>query len=205
MEHEPDRATEAGEECINDSRIGERSMSSDTFRNMIEKAAKSDAYWQTEAKIDLALGIDELMEQRGISKAALAGLVGKSQAYISKALRGDTNFTIDTMVSLVRALGGKLHLKVCHEDHMERDECHQNKFLMADAVNYIRSPEFASLVEHARCYGEIGARMSADGGHRLAEIGPTALLAEISAKYYALVTDAKSWRDIQTYAPGETK
>lgn len=104
-----------------------------------------------------------------------------------------------------RKIDGKQSYLTVADINMERDECHQNKFLMAAAVNYIRSHEFADLVEHARCFGEIGARMSADGGHRLAEIGPTALLAEISAKYYALVTDAKSWRDIQTYAPGETK
>jgi transcriptional regulator with XRE-family HTH domain len=44
------------------------------------------------------------MKARGLTRSTLAGMIGTSPAYITKILRGDTNFTLDTMVKIAHAL-----------------------------------------------------------------------------------------------------
>lgn len=73
---------------------------------------KSDEYWMESAKIDFACDLERLLHQRSLTKRALAEQMGTSPAYITKALRGDANLTIDSMVRLVRAAGGELHLHI---------------------------------------------------------------------------------------------
>lgn len=77
-----------------------------------EKIRQRDSYWVERVKIDFAEELGRLMERRGINRAELAQRIGTSAAYISKALRGDTNFTIESMVKLVRALDGRLELHI---------------------------------------------------------------------------------------------
>lgn len=50
------------------------------------------------------------MRLGGVKQASLATRLGTSEAYVSKALRGDTNFTLATMVRIADALGRELHL-----------------------------------------------------------------------------------------------
>jgi predicted transcriptional regulator len=52
------------------------------------------------------------MKQRGKTKADTARVLNTSQAYMTKVFKGDVNFTIDSMVRLTRALGGKVHIHV---------------------------------------------------------------------------------------------
>ncbi|HET6805983.1 MAG TPA: helix-turn-helix transcriptional regulator [Frateuria sp.] len=73
-------------------------------------------YAQESAKLDFSIQLHELMERASVSQKELSSRVGTSQAYISKALRGDGNLTIETMVALVRGAHGKLHFKVTSED-----------------------------------------------------------------------------------------
>lgn len=62
------------------------------------------------AKVELAFteSLETLMQQRGVNKSELAKRIHTSPAYITKILRGSTNFTLETMVKLVRALDGEL-------------------------------------------------------------------------------------------------
>lgn len=64
------------------------------------------------------VSIHAIMLREKISNAALAEKIGCSPAYISKILRGDANFTIETMVKISRALDSKLciHLSAIHDD-----------------------------------------------------------------------------------------
>lgn len=71
-----------------------------------------DLYWQESAKIDFAVNLDRRCQEKGISRSQLAEKIGKSPAYITKILRGDTNLTIDSMVKLIRAIGGELHIEI---------------------------------------------------------------------------------------------
>ncbi|WP_077046670.1 helix-turn-helix transcriptional regulator [Pseudomonas sp. KK4] len=74
-------------------------------------------YWLESAKQDFMISIHAAMTKEKISKAALASNIGCSPAYISKILKGDANFTIETMVKISRALNSKLciHLSDPHE------------------------------------------------------------------------------------------
>jgi transcriptional regulator with XRE-family HTH domain len=90
-------------------------MQSNSFANLISSVRECDEYWQDEIKLEFAVGIGELMDSKDISKADLARKIGKSAAYVTKALRGDTNFTIESMVQLARAVGGRVHLKVADD------------------------------------------------------------------------------------------
>lgn len=73
---------------------------------------QDDDYWVESAKIDFAFALDRLLHQQNLTKRALAERMHTSPAYITKALRGDANLTIDSMVRLARAAGGELHLHI---------------------------------------------------------------------------------------------
>lgn len=64
-----------------------------------------------EAKIDFAVALERMMSRNRIKKADLAKKLGTSAPYVTKVLRGDANFTIETMVKLAHAAGGKY----CHD------------------------------------------------------------------------------------------
>ena len=52
---------------------------------------------------------------KGLKQKDLASLLGKKEAEISKWMRGTHNFTIDTLVSIEKALGAHI-LQVVHQD-----------------------------------------------------------------------------------------
>lgn len=85
-------------------------MANKTFKQLLDESKKRDAYWVEKAKIEFAEELSKMMERREINKSELAARFGSSPAYITKALRGDVNFTIETMVKFVRALNGKMHV-----------------------------------------------------------------------------------------------
>lgn len=94
-------------------------MAKKTFKSLIEKARQRDSYHAAKVTIDFTEDLVRLMEQRGVSNAELAKKIGSSPAYITKVLRGDTNFTIETMVRLARVLDGQLCVHVGRkEDHV---------------------------------------------------------------------------------------
>lgn len=57
--------------------------------------------------------IHEILEEKGLKQKDLAQRLGKSEAEISKWMRGTHNFTIDTLVSIENALGSPI-IQVCH-------------------------------------------------------------------------------------------
>jgi transcriptional regulator with XRE-family HTH domain len=79
-------------------------MTSRGFAAFANRVRNSDEYWVERAKITFAEDLYRQMESHGVTRAQLADRIGASAAYITKVLRGDTNFTIDTMVRLVRAV-----------------------------------------------------------------------------------------------------
>lgn len=82
------------------------------IQDFIEAAREQEIYWVEQAKIDFAITLDAQRKKQGLSLTDIAKKIGTSAAYISKVFRGDTNFTIETMVKLARATGGKLDIKV---------------------------------------------------------------------------------------------
>ena len=57
--------------------------------------------------------IHDILQEKGLKQKDLATLLGKSEAEISKWMRGTHNFTIDTLVSIEAALDAPI-LQVYH-------------------------------------------------------------------------------------------
>lgn len=87
-------------------------MAAKTFNELARRIRKRDSYWTERIKIDFAEEVARLMERQSVNRTQLAERIGSSAAYVTKALRGDTNFTIESMVKLVRALGGTMSVHV---------------------------------------------------------------------------------------------
>lgn len=83
-----------------------------TFTDRLEQAKQRDSYWAEQVKIDFAIDLERLMDRQNLRKSDLAVQMATSPAHISKVLRGDANLTIDSMVRLVRAAGGTLHIHI---------------------------------------------------------------------------------------------
>ncbi len=95
-------------------------MAENTFSSLLAKAKERDSYWTARAVHEFTEDLCRLMEQRGVSKAELARHMGSSPAYVTKVLRGNTNFTIESMVRIARALDGKLSLHVGRSEDQTR-------------------------------------------------------------------------------------
>lgn len=81
------------------------------FTDLFRDVEKSDAYLIEGAKVEIAERIHLTMKQKNISRAELARSLGKSRAYVTKVLQGDTNFTIDSLVKIASALDCDLELQ----------------------------------------------------------------------------------------------
>lgn len=86
-----------------------------SYKELVKAAKDRDTYWVEVAKHDFAFSIYRQLKRHGLTNAALAEKLGVSPPYVSKVLRGDENLTIESMVKIVRAANGKLHLEVADE------------------------------------------------------------------------------------------
>lgn len=85
---------------------------SKALKGFVEKARATDVYWIEAAKLHFAVSLDQQRQAAGLSYKHVAEKLGTSAAYISKVFRGDANVTIDSMVKLARATGGRLDIRV---------------------------------------------------------------------------------------------
>jgi len=83
-----------------------------SFKERISELKKTRSYCQEQAKLEFVGGITRLMNSKGINNVSLAERLQTSAAYVTKALRGDANFTIDSMVKITHAVGGRIHIHV---------------------------------------------------------------------------------------------
>ena len=72
------------------------------------QARTSHAYRAEGASIRFTEDLVSLMKTSGLTRTALAEKIGSSPAYVTKILRGETNFTLDSMVKIATALGCEL-------------------------------------------------------------------------------------------------
>jgi transcriptional regulator with XRE-family HTH domain len=86
------------------------------IQDRIDESKKTDRYWVEKAKLDYALELDKFRKISGLTGKTLAQKLGTSAAYISRVFRGDTNLTIESMVKLSRATGGKLDIKIIDQN-----------------------------------------------------------------------------------------
>lgn len=86
-----------------------------SLKAMLKQAEQRDSYWVEKAKLDFAIELNERCRAAGISNAQLARKLNTSASYITKIFRGDTNFTIETMVKLARAAGAAIDFHLVDE------------------------------------------------------------------------------------------
>lgn len=101
-----------------------------SFKDRLNSIKQSHSYRVEKVKIEFVRGITRVMRQKGITNSALAEQVDTSNAYITKVLRGDCNFTIDSMVKIAHGMGATIHIHVADnsasvrwlEKHTSKDE-----------------------------------------------------------------------------------
>lgn len=75
------------------------------FASLFDSARETPEFHVERASLEFTEEVIARMEALGISRAELARRLGTSPAYITKLLRGTTNFTLDTMIRIARILG----------------------------------------------------------------------------------------------------
>lgn len=75
---------------------------------------------QERAKLEFATQLHQCMDRAEINQRGLSAATEKSEPYISKALRGDANLTIETMVALAHGCNSKIHFKLAAAESMIR-------------------------------------------------------------------------------------
>lgn len=133
-----------------------------SFKERLKNIKATHDYRSESAKLCFVRGLSRIMRIKGISASKLAERAGTSEAYISKALRGDTNFTIDTMVKLSHAIGGQLHIHIADAETSVRWlEAYTNKRAVdneknTNEINSIIEPKKKDLFDIQKFFGEIG-------------------------------------------------
>ncbi len=108
-----------------------------SFKSLIDRRRKTASYKFEKIKLSVSISLNRLIKNAGISKTELADSVGVSPAYISKALKGDANFTLETLVKLSDALECNVNLNFTHQNNTFR------WFEVISSVNYDNS-----IMEH---------------------------------------------------------
>lgn len=76
-----------------------------SYKEVCQEAQKDPAYWTAKVTHSFAISINNMMVEKNITKTDLAKKIGVSKAYFTKVLRGEANFTVETMVKFSMALG----------------------------------------------------------------------------------------------------
>ncbi len=94
------------------------------YRDLLREAERSAEYWAESTILEFTEDLERIMKERGVSRAELARRLGTSQAYVTKILRGNANFTLTSMVKLARAVDAELRLHLAPESSIThwRDE-----------------------------------------------------------------------------------
>ncbi|MHB9117126.1 MAG: helix-turn-helix domain-containing protein [Burkholderiales bacterium] len=80
-----------------------------------EATRAQDIHWIQKAKLDFSLALEFQRHLSGMTYSAIAEKIGTSKAYITKVFRGDANLTIESMVKLARASGGRVDIRIVDE------------------------------------------------------------------------------------------
>lgn len=86
------------------------------FADLFRKMEQTDTYYIDGAKVEISEQIYLAMERQGVSEAELAHRFGKSRAYVIKALQGNTNFAIPSLIKIARALNRKVDFRLLPEN-----------------------------------------------------------------------------------------
>jgi transcriptional regulator with XRE-family HTH domain len=82
------------------------------FAQLFAEAERHVEFWEELAIVGFAEDVWLAMERQGLCRAELARKLGTSQAYVTKVLRGNANFTIRSMARLAMALDMELRVEL---------------------------------------------------------------------------------------------
>jgi transcriptional regulator with XRE-family HTH domain len=82
------------------------------YAKFVGRVRKSVDYWAQVAMRDFVRDLIRRMDRENMSQTKLAEVIGASPAYVSKIMRGDANFTLETMTKLALATGGRLRVQI---------------------------------------------------------------------------------------------
>ncbi len=123
------------------------------FTDLLRQAEQKDDFWVESAKLSFVIELNRLLQNCEMTYADLARRIDRSPAYISKIMAGDTNFTIETLVKLSRAVDCRLDIKLHSEN--EKQDSLQFSFETTTAAPSINPNVFDSFVTE-RSDGHIG-------------------------------------------------
>ncbi len=78
------------------------------FGELFKEAERGTRYWVERAVLEFTEDVVGRLKAKGISRTELARRIDASPAYVTKILRGNTNFTLESMVRIAQALGCSL-------------------------------------------------------------------------------------------------
>ena len=84
----------------------------ESFDDIWERSASPEEYAADKNILSFIIGLNRLLERRGLSRREFAERLGTSKAYVTRIFKGNGNFTINTMTRLVHALGGTIDIHV---------------------------------------------------------------------------------------------
>lgn len=85
-------------------------MTATTFRELFREAEKSLEYNVEGSIMDFTEDLCRVMAEKNVSRAELARRIGTSPAYVTKILRGNSNFTLSSMVRVAMALESEVRI-----------------------------------------------------------------------------------------------
>jgi transcriptional regulator with XRE-family HTH domain len=129
-------------------------MSESNFRELFRKAEESLTYQVEGSILDFTEDLCGVMNEQGVTRAELARRLGTSPAYVTKILRGRSNFTLASMVRVATALGCEVRLHLALRGAMTRwiDDLSSVAVSSASSVSVISGPKATSattLIEAA--------------------------------------------------------
>ncbi|WP_036218154.1 helix-turn-helix domain-containing protein [Marinospirillum minutulum] len=86
------------------------------FSKLLEQAKNGNDYWVAKISQDFTEEVSQIMQQKHITKKDLADKLETSPAYITKVMRGNTNFTVESMVKIANSLDMQLHVHLAPKD-----------------------------------------------------------------------------------------
>ena len=95
-------------------------MSESSFREFFRKAEESIVYNVEGSILDFTEDLCRVMDEKDVSRAELARRIGTSPAYVTKILRGTSNFTLSSMVRVAMALGCDLRIHLAPRGSLTR-------------------------------------------------------------------------------------
>lgn len=123
------------------------------FTDLLRQVEKKDEFWVESAKLSFVIELNRLLQTCEMTYADLARRIDRSPAYISKIMAGDTNFTIETLVKLSRAVGCRVDIKLHLKN--EKQDSLQFSFDTTTAIPGINPHIFDSFVTE-KTYGQVG-------------------------------------------------